>query len=61
MTMLERIIQTAKEISDQITLVVGYDKEGIIKHAKKLGDFNFVEQPNPIGTGMQTSYPLYIR
>ena len=51
MTMIERIIKTAKEISDRITLVVGYDKEGIIEHTKKLGDFNYVEQPNPIGTG----------
>ena len=48
MTMIERIIKTAKEISDQITLVVGYGKEGIIEHAKKLGDFNYVEQPSPV-------------
>ena len=36
MTMIERIIKTAKEISDQITLVVGYDKEGIIEMLKSL-------------------------
>ena len=50
-SMLERIVKTAQQISEKITLVVGHDKESIISAANQLGKFNFVEQPKPIGTG----------
>ncbi len=56
-TMLERIIKTAQKVSNKISIVVGFDKDGIIDVASKLGNFNFVDQKNPKGTGhavMQT-------
>ena len=43
-TMLERIIKTAQKVSNKISIVVGFDKDGIIDVASKLGNFNFVEQ-----------------
>ena len=56
-TMLERIIKTAQKVSNKISIVVGFDKDGIIDVASKLGNFNFVDQKSPKGTGhavMQT-------
>ena len=52
-TMLERIIKTAQKVSNKISIVVGFDKDGIIDVASKLGNFNFVEQKTPKGQGMQ--------
>jgi bifunctional UDP-N-acetylglucosamine pyrophosphorylase/glucosamine-1-phosphate N-acetyltransferase len=51
--MLEKICNTAGKISQDITLVVGYDKESIISEAQKLSHLNITTslQPNPIGTG----------
>jgi bifunctional UDP-N-acetylglucosamine pyrophosphorylase/glucosamine-1-phosphate N-acetyltransferase len=51
--MLEKICNTAGKISQNITLVVGYDKESIISEAKKLTHLNITTslQPKPIGTG----------
>jgi len=51
-TMLERICQTAGSISPKITLVVGFDKESIIKESSKfISDISIGEQPDAIGTG----------
>ena len=52
-SMLEKICDTAGKISQNITLVVGYDKESIISEAKKLTHLNITTslQPKPIGTG----------
>jgi bifunctional UDP-N-acetylglucosamine pyrophosphorylase/glucosamine-1-phosphate N-acetyltransferase len=50
--MLERICQTAGSISPKITLVVGFDKESIIKESSKfISDISIGEQPDAIGTG----------
>jgi bifunctional UDP-N-acetylglucosamine pyrophosphorylase/glucosamine-1-phosphate N-acetyltransferase len=51
--MLEKICNTAGKISQNITLVVGYDKESIISEAQKLTHLNITTslQPKPIGTG----------
>ena len=51
-TMLEKICQTAGSISPKITLVVGFDKESIIKESSKfISDISIGEQPDAIGTG----------
>ena len=52
-SMLEKICNTAGKISQNITLVVGYDKESIISEAKKLTHLKITTslQPKPIGTG----------
>jgi bifunctional UDP-N-acetylglucosamine pyrophosphorylase/glucosamine-1-phosphate N-acetyltransferase len=52
-SMLEKICNTAGKISQDITLVVGYDKESIINEAQKLTHLNITTslQPKPIGTG----------
>ena len=51
-TMLEKICQTAGSISPKITLVVGFDKETIIKESSKFDlDISIGEQPEAIGTG----------
>ena len=52
-SMLEKICNTAGKISQNITLVVGYNKESIISEAKKLTHLNITTslQPKPIGTG----------
>ena len=51
-TMLEKICQTAGSISPKITLVVGFDKESIIKESSKfMLDISIGEQPDAIGTG----------
>ena len=51
-TMLEMICQTAGKISDKITLIVGFDKESILKESENY-NFNIssCEQPEPKGTG----------
>ena len=50
--MLEKICQTAGSISPKITLVVGFDKESIIKESSKfMLDISIGEQPDAIGTG----------
>jgi bifunctional UDP-N-acetylglucosamine pyrophosphorylase/glucosamine-1-phosphate N-acetyltransferase len=52
-SMLEKICNTAGKISQDITLVVGYDKESIISEAQKLTHLKITTslQPKPIGTG----------
>jgi len=52
-SMLEKICNTAGKISQDITLVVGYDKESIISEVQKLTHLNITTslQPKPIGTG----------
>jgi len=52
-SMLEKICNTAGKISQDITLVVCYDKESIISEAQKLTHLNITTslQPKPIGTG----------
>jgi bifunctional UDP-N-acetylglucosamine pyrophosphorylase/glucosamine-1-phosphate N-acetyltransferase len=51
--MLEKICNTAGKISQNITIVVGYDKESIISEAQKLTHLKITTslQPKPIGTG----------
>jgi bifunctional UDP-N-acetylglucosamine pyrophosphorylase/glucosamine-1-phosphate N-acetyltransferase len=51
--MLEKICNTAGKISQNITIVVGYDKESIISEAQNLTHLNITTslQPKPIGTG----------
>ena len=52
-SMLEKICNTAGKISQNITIVVGYDKESIISEAQKLTHLKITTslQPKPIGTG----------
>ena len=51
-SMLEKICATAGKVSSKITLVVGFDKESIIKESEHYGlDITTNEQPKPIGTG----------
>jgi len=51
-SMLEKICVTAGSISPKITLVVGYDKDSVIKESNAYNlDFSIADQPIPIGTG----------
>jgi len=51
-TMLEMICQTAGKISKKITLIVGFDKESILKESENYNlDISSCEQPEPMGTG----------
>ena len=50
--MLEMICKTAGKISEKITLIVGFDKESILKESKKYNlNISSCEQPEPKGTG----------
>jgi bifunctional UDP-N-acetylglucosamine pyrophosphorylase/glucosamine-1-phosphate N-acetyltransferase len=50
--MLQKICDTAGEVSSKITLVVGFDKESIILESESYNlDITTSEQPKPIGTG----------
>ena len=51
-SMLEKICLTAGSISPKITLVVGFDKDSVIKESKKYNlEISTADQPKPIGTG----------
>ena len=51
-SMLKRICDTAGSISPDITLVVGFDKESIIKESNNYPlNISVAEQPMAIGTG----------
>ena len=51
-SMLEKICLTAGIISSKITLVVGFDKESVIKESEKYNlEISIADQPEPIGTG----------
>ena len=51
-SMLEKICLTAGSISPKITLVVGFDKDSVIKESKTYNlEISTVDQPRPIGTG----------
>ena len=51
-SMLEKICLTAGSISPKITLVVGYDKDAVIKESKTYNlEISTADQPKPIGTG----------
>src|SRR6056300_1426519 len=51
-SMLEKICVTAGSISPKITLVVGYDKDSVIKESNAYNlDISIADQPKPIGTG----------
>ena len=51
-SMLHQICSTAGKISSKITLVVGFDKDSVIKEADEYGlEINIAEQPKAIGTG----------
>ncbi len=51
-TMLEMICKTAGSISKKMTLIVGFDKESIIKEFKNFDfEISICEQASPIGTG----------
>ena len=51
-TMLEMICQTAAKVSSKIMLIIGFDKESVIKESENF-DLNIIacEQPEPKGTG----------
>ena len=50
--MLEKICLTAGSISPKITLVVGFDKDSVIKESKNYNlEISTADQPKPIGTG----------
>jgi len=50
-SMLKRIYETASDITNEVSFVVGYDKESIIKETEKfLGNINICFQDKPIGT-----------
>ena len=51
-SMLEKICLTAGTISPKITLVVGFDKDSVIKESKTYNlEISTADQPKPIGTG----------
>ena len=51
-SMLQKICDTAGEVSSKITLVVGFDKESIILESESYNlDITTSEQPKPMGTG----------
>ena len=51
-SMLEKICLTAGSISPKITLVVGFDKDSVIKESKTYNlEISTADQPKPIGTG----------
>ncbi len=51
-SMLEKICVTAGSISPKVTLVVGYDKDSVIKESNAYNlDISIADQPKPIGTG----------
>ena len=51
-SMLQKICDTAGEVSSKITLVVGFDKESIISESESYNlDITTSEQPKLIGTG----------
>ena len=51
-SMLQKICDTAGEVSSKITLVVGFDKESIILESESYNlDITTSEQPRQIGTG----------
>ena len=51
-SMLQKICDTAGEVSSKITLVVGFDKESIILESESYDlDITTSDQPKPIGTG----------
>ena len=51
-SMLQKICDTAGEVSSKITLVVGFDKESIISESESYNlDITTSDQPKPIGTG----------
>ena len=50
-TMLNHVIATAKKITDKISVVVGFDKEGVEEEIKKIGiNANIYLQKEQIGT-----------
>ena len=51
-SMLEKICLTAGSISPKITLIVGFDKDSVIKESKTFNlEISIADQPKPIGTG----------
>ena len=51
-SMLEKICFTAGSISPKITLVVGFNKDSVIKESKTYNlEISTADQPKPIGTG----------
>jgi bifunctional UDP-N-acetylglucosamine pyrophosphorylase/glucosamine-1-phosphate N-acetyltransferase len=51
-SMLEKICLTAGSISPKITLVVGFDKDSVIKESNTYNlEISTADQPKPIGTG----------
>ena len=49
---LEHTLSSAKEISDRVSIIVGFDKESIIENTNTFGlDISTCEQPKPKGTG----------
>ncbi len=51
-SMLHKICSTAGKISPKITLVVGFDKDSVIKEVDEYGlEISIAEQPKAIGTG----------
>ena len=51
-SMLKKICATAAEISSEITLVVGYQKESIINESEKYGfNISYSIQEKALGTG----------
>ena len=50
-SMLKRIYETVSDITNEVSFVVGYEKESIIKETEKfLGNINICVQDKPIGT-----------
>ena len=50
-TMLNHVITTANKLTDKISIVVGFDKEGVEEEIKKIGiNANIYLQKEQIGT-----------
>ena len=58
-SMLKKICATAAEISSEITLVVGYQKESIINESEKYGfNISYSFQEKALGTGDAVKYGI---
>ena len=58
-SMLELICQTAGGLSSKISVIVGFDKESIIKEVKDYGlNISTCEQKKQLGTGDAVKYGI---
>ena len=51
MSMLQRVLQTTRKLNSKSTVVLGHDKEGVLRHLQDIeGNISTVIQANQLGT-----------